>query len=221
MSLEILIGIDRDGTFIEDKNKSFPGKNYPFMDDINFIPNSIGGLQILRDLPNTKLVVISNQAGPARGVIPEEHIPKINKYIDCLLQKVDVNLDGFYFCPHVTQKYALEKRKEGKIVLDAFVKDCPDYKPKTGQLIQAAKTLYKKPLEQLIVYTIGDRALDVQTGLNADGKGVFVSNNNEHQMLEMAKVEDLKVNYGLNRVLSSHDLRDAAMKIKYDIKHRF
>lgn len=218
MNLETIIAVDRDGTFIEDSDRNFPGKNWPDTTDIKLIQDSLEGLRELRQIPKAKMVVVSNQAGPARGKIPLENIPLINNYIHSLLKNEGIEFDNWYFCPHVTPEYAEEKRKEGKTVDSQYVTYCRDRKPFTGMIEDAAWDFFRLPMTKCNVYVIGDRAIDVETGINAGGKGILipVEKGNYHPE-EISKVFKLYDAYTNRKVHIASSMKKAAEWIKKDL----
>src|ERR1700722_15023416 len=46
------------------------------------------------------VVVITNQAGIARGYFPEERLIEIHRHLHRLLGEQSATIDGIYFCPH-------------------------------------------------------------------------------------------------------------------------
>jgi D-glycero-D-manno-heptose 1,7-bisphosphate phosphatase len=87
--------------------------------------------------------VVTNQSGIARNFVDEAAMHAIHDRIqDDLAEK----LDGFYFCPHLPD--------EG----------CACRKPNLG-MIEAACVDFEIDLENS--WMIGDKEIDVQTGINA------------------------------------------------------
>lgn len=206
----ILVGIDRDGTLIKDSG-GFPGKNWP-NEKFELMQEANIGLRILRNMPNTKLVMITNQSGPARRKVKEEHIAAINRHIQGMLS---VALDGVYVCMHVPLDYA-RKHNIQEPEFSRYVENCNCRKPKTKLLEDAANDLFGRRLPECRVYMIGDRVSDIQTGIVAGGKGVFIpSSDEEHSDLEEAYCLQKQEK---NRVLIANDFLDAALKIYRDVK---
>ena len=186
---DFLIGLDRDGLIIKDEGK-YPGKDWP-NETFELMPGVPKGLEILRKIKNAKLVMITNQSGPARGLVKEEHLAEINKAISSMLP---FPLDGVYVCTHVKEDYAHKhnlKEQLSEELYQKYVQNCNCRKPKTGMLEAAARELFGKELSKVgAVFMIGDRSSDVKCGLNVgpNGKGVFVpSDVQEHSSLEEAQ----------------------------------
>lgn len=206
-----LIGIDRDGTVIEDDG-SFPGSKWP-QETFALRPNVNDGLLFLRKhVPYARLALISNQSGPARGRVDPDHIPFVNGTIQNLLR---VLLDDVQYCMLVTPKYADKNRAKGNYVDSTYVSDACTCKPHPGMLEQSCQKLFKRPAQDCIVYLIGDRPDDVRAGLRAGGKGIFIKSDvAEHSNLD--EVIALQREHGKNRVYIASDFLDAAKWIVND-----
>ncbi|HXZ44377.1 MAG TPA: lipopolysaccharide heptosyltransferase II, partial [archaeon] len=131
--------LDRDGTIIED-----PG----YLRDpekLQFIP---GAIEALRGLQRAgyRLVLVSNQAGVARGLLTETDVHRVNDRLKALLAEVGVRLDGIYFCPHHPDYGPPEYRRE-----------CDCRKPRPGLIHRAIRDLDLNPHRSVV---IGDHATD-------------------------------------------------------------
>jgi KDO2-lipid IV(A) lauroyltransferase len=131
--------LDRDGTIIED-----PG----YLRDpekIQFIPGSIDALRALQRA-GYRLVLISNQAGVARGLLTEGDVRRVNERLIALLAEAGVRLDGVYYCPHHPDYGPPEYRR-----------DCDCRKPRPGMVHRAARDLRLDPSRSVV---IGDHITD-------------------------------------------------------------
>ncbi len=206
---KILIGIDRDGTLIHDTG-NFPGKNWP-NETFELMPYVRQGLLAIKQIPGSKIVMITNQSGPARGIVKEEHLPEIHDHIQTLFP---FKLDGSYVCTHVKQDYADKHNIQGE-ARAKYVTNCDCRKPNTGMLKQASMNLFGLPLEDLnSVYMIGDRPEDVQTGLNVgkNGIGVYVPSPVKDHAERLEEVVRLSTE-APGRVIIANSFLDAAVKI--------
>ncbi len=167
----ILIGIDRDGTIIENSG-DFPGHNWP-NETVRLIPDVVQGLKLLKSIKNVTLIMVTNQAGPARGKVTVEQTKQFNLQVNDVLKAKGAGLNGIYSCEHVSPAYAERCRAEGKHIDNRFVKSCPDWKPGIGMFKKAAKSIGKK-LSECTVFMIGDRHGDPEAGVNAGGTGIFI-----------------------------------------------
>ncbi|GEO09286.1 D-glycero-alpha-D-manno-heptose-1,7-bisphosphate 7-phosphatase [Segetibacter aerophilus] len=155
--------LDKDGTLIPD----VPYNVNP--DLISLEAGVIEGLQLLKKAGYV-FVVISNQAGVARGYFQIDELEQVKQKIDLLLQKEGIEIEKFYFCPHHTQ---------GKI--PEFSKDCECRKPKPGMILQAVRDL------QLAVeksWMIGDILNDAEAGNRAGCRTILINNGNETEWVE-------------------------------------
>jgi D,D-heptose 1,7-bisphosphate phosphatase len=145
--------LDRDGTIIEDVGYL----NSP--DQIKFIPGSVEAIKLLKDA-GYKVIIITNQAGVARGLISEDMLQTIDKIIHKWILHGGGHLDGIYYCPHHPEHGVYPYRQE-----------CECRKPNLGMIKKATKA-HNIDLSQS--YIIGDKATDVETGQRAGIKTVMV-----------------------------------------------
>ncbi len=149
------IFLDRDGTINEDSG--YTNK----IEDLEFIDDAILGLQRMRHL-NYKFIIITNQAGIAKGKYTEEEYFTFRDEMHKRLKNIpnQIQIDAEYFCPHhpegIIQKYKI---------------DCNCRKPKTGMLEQAAKDFN---LDLKKCWMIGDMPSDIIAGKNAGCRTIQV-----------------------------------------------
>ena len=145
--------LDRDGTI----NEQVGYVNH--CDRLWLLPGVAQAIKRLNDY-HLPVIVVTNQAGAARGYFPEELVPRVNAKMEALLAAEGAHIDGLYYCPHL---------KGGKIAhLDV---DCNCRKPKPGMILQAAKE-HDIDLERS--YVVGDRMGDVAFGQSVGAKGILV-----------------------------------------------
>jgi D-glycero-D-manno-heptose 1,7-bisphosphate phosphatase len=141
------IFLDRDGVIIENR------PNYVrTWADVEIYPQALEALVKLSK-SDYKLVMVTNQSGIGRGLIPFEVADEINQK---LLTKIHVSggrIDGVFMCPH------------------APADNCDCRKPAPGLLLQAADAL---SLDLSHSYMIGDALTDLQAGLAAGVKQVVL-----------------------------------------------
>lgn len=131
--------LDRDGTIIED-----PG----YLRDpeaIQFIPGAIDALRALQRA-GYRLVLVTNQAGVARGLLTEDDVRRVNERVTALLAEAGVHLDRIYYCPHHPDYGPPEYRRE-----------CDCRKPKPGMVHRAIRDLGLDPSRSV---AIGDHVTD-------------------------------------------------------------
>lgn len=138
--------LDRDGTLNVEVNYLYR------TEDFKFVRGAIEAIKIFHDL-GFKVIVITNQAGIARGYYSEKDVVHLHSYIDAELNKENTYIDAYYYCPHHPQgtdgKYAIE---------------CECRKPKTGMIKKAVQDMNVDLAHSFIV---GDKEIDVITGKNS------------------------------------------------------
>ena len=145
--------LDRDGVLIEEVcYLSSPNQ-------VTILPETIDALQLLKE-NNYKIIVVTNQAGVARGYFKEETIPKIHKEIDRQLAKHHLQIERYYYCPHhpdgTVKEYAIS---------------CECRKPMPGMILQAEKDFN---LDLPNSFLIGDKVSDLLAAKNAGCHGIMV-----------------------------------------------
>jgi heptosyltransferase-2 len=131
--------LDRDGTIIEDLG---------YLGDpagIRFLPGAVEALRALQQA-GFQLVLVTNQAGVARGLISEADVRRVNDRLAALLTEAGVHLDGIYSCPHHPEYGPPEYRR-----------DCDCRKPKPGMIQRAIRDLGLDPARSVV---IGDHLSD-------------------------------------------------------------
>ncbi len=193
MEKKTIICIDRDGTLIYD-DKYHLGKTNNWRGKVKILPGVIGGIKKLQKLPNTRVYMITNQPGVIIKdfkLLTDKQAHDVCKYIVSLLGKKGAHLDGYFFCAHASPAYV---KKRSKYTFDKKkVCNCVCIKPRLGMVFNALKKEGIKRKDAR-VYVIGDRASDVQTGVNSKGQGVYVPFKGESS--EINKVKKLKRKYG-------------------------
>jgi UDP-N-acetylmuramoyl-tripeptide--D-alanyl-D-alanine ligase len=140
--------LDRDGVINKEVNYLSDPR------DFKFIKGSIEALKILTQ-KNYMLIVITNQAGIARGYFSEEILKIIHNKMIKILKKNSVELTDIYYCPHHPE----------------FTGPCDCRKPKPGMILKA-KLDYNINLSES--YIVGDTLIDIETGEVAGCKTVLV-----------------------------------------------
>jgi len=138
--------LDRDGTVnVEVHYLSQP-------EDLVLLPSVAETIALLNSR-NIAVVIVTNQAGVARGYFPEHRLIDIHKRLDEMLAAEGAHVDGIYYCPHHPTSG-----------LGAYKTVCECRKPLPGMLIQAARDLNLDLSRSLM---IGDRDSDLEAGANA------------------------------------------------------
>ncbi|MDQ6812334.1 MAG: HAD family hydrolase [Bacteroidota bacterium] len=155
--------LDKDGTLIPD----VPYNVNPC--SITLEEGVVEGLQLLQ-AAGFIFVIISNQAGVARGCFEISELEKVKQKIDLLLDQGGITIEKYYFCPH---------HPDGQ--LQEYAKWCDCRKPRPGMILQASNELHIA-LEQS--WMIGDILNDAEAGNRAGCKTILIDNGNETEWLE-------------------------------------
>lgn len=145
--------LDRDGTLIEEVG---------YLDRLErlcLFPWSIDAVRLL-NRAGFAVVVVSNQAGVARGFFDEAFVEEVRREIDARVGAAGARIDGWYYCPHHPDAPRPEYRR-----------DCECRKPRPGMIRQAERELGIDPSRS---YVIGDRWLDVELAHNVGAGGILV-----------------------------------------------
>ena len=119
------------------------------IDDFHLLPGAVDGLLQLQ-AAGYALVVVTNQAGIARGLYDEASYQQLTTHMVGLLAGMGVGLTAVFHCPH---------HPEG--VVDALAIDCDCRKPAPGMLLRAARE-YGLDLSRSVL--VGDKVSDTQAG---------------------------------------------------------
>lgn len=129
--------LDRDGVIIENRD------NYVCSwGDVEIYPQALRALASARH-SLYKIVIITNQAGIGKGIIPLQTATKINQRLVQIIEKAGGRVDGLYMCPHTPQD------------------QCECRKPRPGMILQAEREL---SLDLSRSWMIGDALSDLQAG---------------------------------------------------------
>ena len=93
MKKNIAVFLDRDGTI----NEEVGYLDSP--DKLKVIPGAYEAIKLI-NLSGMKALVITNQAGVAKGFFTEEFVNLINGRLQADLMRMGASIDKFYYCPH-------------------------------------------------------------------------------------------------------------------------
>ena len=145
--------IDRDGTISEEVGYV----NHPSR--FRLFPYSAEAIKMLND-NGWLAILITNQAGVARGYFSEDVIVKVHDQLERDLQDGAAKLDAVYYCAH-----------HPTVGEPPYRLDCDCRKPKTGLIDRAAKDF---EIEMSASWVAGDRYSDVELARNAGLHSAFV-----------------------------------------------
>jgi D-glycero-D-manno-heptose 1,7-bisphosphate phosphatase len=138
--------LDRDGTINVEKNYIYR------VEDFEFVPGAIEALQLLRGA-GIDIIVVSNQAGVAKGLFSETDLAALNQHMTCELLRHGVTLAGIYCCLHHPEATVARYRQV-----------CSCRKPNPGLLTQAMRE-HRIAANEAVM--IGDRNSDIEAGRSA------------------------------------------------------
>ena len=139
------IFIDRDGVIIENR----PAYIRSFQ-EIKFIDQALAALARVKDSAY-KIVLVTNQAGVGKGLIPLQTAEEINQQVVQGVEHAGGRIDAVFMCPHQPSDL------------------CSCRKPGPGLLLQAAQSL---SIDLHQSFMIGDSLTDLQAGRSAGVKQV-------------------------------------------------
>lgn len=163
--------LDRDGVLIVEKN---------YLSEVAAVELEQGAAEatsLLRQ-HGFKVIVVSNQAGVARGYFPEARIGIIHDHIDRLLAEGGGGVDAWYYCPHHPKGSVKE-----------YTCECGCRKPEPGMLLQAAR---EHAIEMSESYMIGDKLGDLEAGSRAGCQAGVLVLTGHGEEIEPEQLKDVR-----------------------------
>jgi D-glycero-D-manno-heptose 1,7-bisphosphate phosphatase len=145
--------LDRDGTV----SREVGYVNHPSR--LELLPRTAAAISRAR-AAGYLCVLVTNQAGVARGYFPEEMIHETHQRLARMLATAGTELDGVYYCPHHPSTGEPPYRQE-----------CNCRKPRPGMLLDAARDL---SIDIKASIMVGDKISDVEMGLAEGARGILV-----------------------------------------------
>ena len=145
--------IDRDGTISEEVGYVNHPSRY------RVFPYSAEAIKYLND-HEWLAIVVTNQAGVARGYFAEDVIVSVHERLNRELEEQQAHLDAIYYCSH-----------HPTVGEPPYRADCDCRKPKPG-LITRATADFEVDLSRS--WMVGDRYSDVVMARNAGVRSAFV-----------------------------------------------
>ena len=153
MSQNIGVFIDRDGTISEEVgyvNHISRYQVYPWTAEAIRNFNEAG----------LKAIVVTNQAGVARGYFTEEMVKQVHEKLATEMTRAGARFDAIYYCPH-----------HPSVGEPPYRQTCNCRKPKIGMLQRAAAEF---GIDVAQSFVIGDRYGDIELAQNAGARSIFV-----------------------------------------------
>jgi D-glycero-D-manno-heptose 1,7-bisphosphate phosphatase len=136
--------LDRDGVITRE-----PPVYAHKPEQLNILPSAAAAIRLLKE-NGYKVIVVSNQAGIAKGYYREEDTEIFNRLMREELAQTGAYLDGIYYCPHHPEATVPEYKKK-----------CACRKPEPGMLLKAAAEM-DIALKQS--FLVGDKMSDIEAG---------------------------------------------------------
>ena len=146
--------LDRDGTIIKDFG------SLTDLDAMELLPGAADAIRMLTEA-GYPVVVITNQAGVARGLFDEAHVEAAHTALRETVSLGGGRIDAFYYCPHHPTESVEERYRVA----------CDCRKPAPGMLRQAAADL---DLDLPNSWMVGDWWRDVQAGIAAGAHAILL-----------------------------------------------
>jgi len=138
--------LDRDGVI--NKEIDYAHK----IEDFVLLPNVIEALKLLTET-DYKIIVVSNQAGIAKGIHSKQDADKLFAYMKKILSEKGIRIDAVHYCPHHPDD------------------GCECRKPNIGMLKKAEKEF---DIDLSKSFIIGDKTSDIKAGENAGCTTILV-----------------------------------------------
>jgi D-glycero-D-manno-heptose 1,7-bisphosphate phosphatase len=145
--------IDRDGTISEEVGYINHASRF------NLFPYAAAAVKHLND-NGWLAIVITNQAGVARGYFSEDLVQTIHSEMTKELESSGAKLDAVYYCAH-----------HPSVGEPPYRFDCDCRKPKPGLISRAAEEF---DIDLAASWMVGDRYSDVELARNAGVNSMFV-----------------------------------------------
>lgn len=137
------IFMDRDGTVCEEVGY------VNHVSRLRLLPRSAEAIRLANGV-GFQTVVVTNQAGVARGYFTEDLVEEAHDRMRRLLAEDGARVDGIYYCPH-----------HPEVGGPRYHKDCDCRKPRPGMFLRARDEM---GIDLESSYVVGDSARDIQAG---------------------------------------------------------
>lgn len=137
------IFMDRDGTILEEVGY------VNHVDRVRLPERSIQAV-LRANESGFQVVVVTNQAGVARGYFPETLIDDVHERVRAMLAERGARLDGIYYCAHHPEVGPAPYRRE-----------CDCRKPLPGMFLRASQEM---GIDLATSYVVGDTIKDIEAG---------------------------------------------------------
>ena len=160
--------LDRDGTINKDTGSYIASR-----EQLQLIERADEAIALARNA-GFRIVIVSNQAGIARGIATVEQVEEVNRYLNELLSLKNAGFDRCYYCPFHPEYPHPD--------YDRFI----DYrKPATGMVELAINDFLAEGfiVDRGASFFVGDKTIDVECGLRAGLRPVLVRTGHNEEAL--------------------------------------
>lgn len=170
--LKAAIFLDRDGTI------NFDSGYVKNPDDVVLLEGVSEGIRKLKEDFGFKIIVISNQAGVAKGLMSIEDVEAVNERINQILKSRGTSIDKFYYCPYH-----------------------PDFnEPEKAKCRKPSPFMIQKASEEMGIdlsksFMIGDRESDIECGFNAGVRTILLKPVNSEEEISILHNHVKKANF--------------------------
>jgi D-glycero-D-manno-heptose 1,7-bisphosphate phosphatase len=126
---------------------------------LHIFPYAIDAIRLLRRA-GYLAIVVTNQAGVARGVVDEAFIGEAHRHLDERFAAGGTGIDAYYYCPHLVDA-----------PLEQYRRSCDCRKPLPGMVRQAERDF---GVDVARSWVIGDKWLDIELGKATGAKTILV-----------------------------------------------
>jgi len=163
--------LDRDGIINHDHAYVHKVENFDFTPDIFELCKQAQAQGYL-------IIVVTNQAGIARGYYAEQDVKTLHTWMIAEFAKQQIKIEKAYYCPHHPNYGGVQ-----------YQHNCLCRKPMPGMLLQAKREFELDMLQSIM---IGDRESDVKAAMSAEvGRRILVQSDytKDDQLSDSAATE--------------------------------
>jgi len=194
-SVKVLF-LDRDGTINQDIG-SYVASREQFI----LVDRADEAIAIARQA-GFRIVIVTNQAGIARGIVTPSQVEEVNDYLNELLSRCETSFDRCYYCPAHPDYPHPE--------YDRFM---DSRKPSPRMVEQAVTDFLEEGIEvnREASFFIGDKLIDIECGKRAGLRTILVrTGHNEEPLCEHRQIFPDHVADDLYQAVTGYILGESA-----------
>ena len=138
--------LDRDGVINLDHGHVFEKEKFEFIDGIFELCQKAQNKGYL-------IIIVTNQAGIAKGKYTEEQFLELSKWMENEFLKQGIKITKTFYCPYHTEA-----------IIEKYKQDSYDRKPNPGMILKAIEEFNIDPRQSIM---IGDKESDIKAAENA------------------------------------------------------